>query len=78
MKKFTPTLFVFFTLLGLIAGIYISQSKGSTIIVSTPGSTKIDELANLMRYNYVDTLDVDKVIEKAMPKVKIYLEAKMK
>ncbi len=69
MKKFTPTLFVFFTLLGLIAGIYISQSKGSTIIVSTPGSTKIDELANLMRYNYVDTLDVDKVIEKAMPKI---------
>ena len=69
MKKFVPTLLVFFTLLGLIAGIYISQGKGSTIIVSTPGSTKVDELVRLMQNNYVDTLNVDDIIEKAMPKI---------
>lgn len=69
MKKFAPTLLVFFTLLGFIAGIYISQGKGSTIIVSTPGSTKVDELVRLMQNNYVDTLNVDDIIEKAMPKI---------
>lgn len=70
MKKFTPTLIVLAALIGLLAGIYISKGKGgNTIVISTPGSTKIDELVQLMQNNYVDTLNVDDIIEKMMPEI---------
>lgn len=69
MKKFTPTLFVLFTLIGLLAGIYISQGKGNTIIISTANSDKIDELVQLMKHSYVDSLSTDDIVEKVMPKI---------
>lgn len=69
MKKFMPTLLVLFTLMGLLAGIYISQGRGNTIIISSPGSNKMDELMLLVQNNYVDSLNMDDIIEKVMPKI---------
>ncbi len=69
MKKFTPTLFVLFALIGLLTGIYISKDKSNTIIISTGNSNKIDELMLLMQQSYVDTLDIADIMEKAMPKI---------
>ena len=69
MKKFTPTLFVLFTLIGLLIGIYISQGNRNTFIISTADSNKVDELMLLMKHSYVDTLNIDDVLEKVMPKI---------
>lgn len=69
MKKFTPTLLVLFTLLGLLAGIYISTNKQQTILITTSGTNKVDELMQLVHYNYVDSLSIDDIIEEAMPKI---------
>ncbi len=69
MKKFTPTLIVLFTLLGVLAGIYISSGKQQTILISTAGANKVDELMQLVHYNYVDSLSMEEIIEKTMPKI---------
>ena len=69
MKKFLPTLLVLFTLIGMLAGICIASGGQKTIIISQGGASKIDELMQLMRYNYVDSLNVDEIIEETMPKI---------
>lgn len=69
MKKFTPTLLVLFTLIGVLVGLYISNNKQQTILITTAGANKVDELMQLMRYNYVDSLSIEDVIEEAMPKI---------
>ena len=69
MKKFTPTLLVLFTLIGMLAGICIASGEQKTILVSQGGASKIDELMQLMRYNYVDSLNIEEIIEETMPKI---------
>lgn len=69
MKKFTPTLLVLFTLLGVLAGIYISSDKQQAILITTAGANKVDELMQLVHYNYVDSLSMEEIIEETMPKI---------
>lgn len=69
MKKFTPTLLVLFTLLGVLAGLYMSSSKHQTILITTAGANKVDELMQLVHHNYVDSLSMEDIIEETMPKI---------
>lgn len=69
MKKFTPTLLVLFTLIGVLAGLYIASNKQQTILITTAGANKVDELMQLVHYNYVDSLSMEEIIEETMPKI---------
>lgn len=69
MKKFTPTLLVLFTLIGVLIGIYISSDRHQTILITTPGANKVDELMQLVHHNYVDSLSMEDIMEKTMPKI---------
>ena len=69
MKKFTPTLLVLFTLIGVLIGIYISSNRHQTILITAPGANKVDELMQLVHYNYVDSLSMEDIMEKTMPKI---------
>ena len=68
MRKYTPTLLVLFTLLGIFIGIQISGDKLQTIIVPQ-GMTKVDELMHLVHSRYVDSVSMDEIIETTMPKI---------
>lgn len=68
MKKYTPTLLILFTLLGVFMGVYISGGRENTVIQLT-GNSKVDELIELVHSCYVDSISVDDIIEKAMPKI---------
>ena len=68
MRKYTPTLLVLFTLLGIFIGIQISGDKLQTIIVPQ-GITKVDELMHLVHSRYVDSVSMDEIIETTMPKI---------
>lgn len=68
MKRFTPTLLVLFTLIGVFIGICISKDSPKTIIIA-PETNKIDELMKMVRHSYVDTLDMTQIIEETMPKI---------
>ena len=69
MKKFTPTLLVLFTLIGVLIGIYISSNRHQTILITAPGANKVDELMQLVHYNYVDSLSMEDIMDKTMPKI---------
>lgn len=69
MKKFTPTLLVLFTLIGMLVGLYISSNKNQTILITTNGANKVDELMQLVHNNYVDSLSMEQIIEETMPKI---------
>ena len=68
MKRFTSTLLVLFTLIGVFIGICISKEPPKTIIIA-PETNKIDELMKMVRHSYVDTLDMTQIIEETMPKI---------
>lgn len=68
MKKYTPTLLVLFTLLGVFIGVYISGGGQKNAIQFT-GNNKVDELIELVHTCYVDSISVDDIIEKAMPQI---------
>lgn len=68
MKKFTPTLLVLFTLIGVFIGINLSGEEKKTIIIASQGN-KINELMTMMQSSYVDTLNMAEIIEETMPKI---------
>lgn len=68
MKKYTPTLIILFTLIGVMIGIYISGGKNRIITVPV-GFTKVDELMELVNSSYVDSMSMEDIVEKTMPKI---------
>ena len=72
MNKFTPTLLVLFTFIGVFIGIYISEDNNNVVVVENNGGevlSKVDELMLLVHEKYVDSLDLDDIIENCMPKI---------
>lgn len=68
MNKYTPTLLVLTALIGAFVGFYIADKKQQTIIQPTH-LNKVDELMELVHRCYVDSLQMDEIIEKTMPKI---------
>ena len=69
MNKFTPTLLVLFTLLGVFIGIYLSSNSQNITVIGTDKTNKVNELMQLIHQNYVDSLSMEEIIEETMPKV---------
>lgn len=68
MKKFIPTLFILFTLFGILIGINIATNNRETTAISGEYN-KVDELIELVHTNYVDSMSMQDIIEKTMPKI---------
>ena len=68
MKKYTPTLLVLSALIGTFIGFYIADVQQKTIIIPS-GMNKVDELMELVHRCYVDSLEMNEIIEKTMPKI---------
>ncbi len=68
MKKYTPTLLVMSALIGTFIGFYIADIQQKTIIIPS-GMNKVDELMELVHRCYVDSLEMNEIIEKTMPKI---------
>lgn len=68
MKKYTPSLMVLFILIGVLIGVYISSGKQNNVIL-LPETNKVDELMQLVHSYYVDSISMDDIIEKTMPKI---------
>lgn len=71
MKKYTPTLMVLSALIGVFIGTYFADKKQSTFILPSEinRANKVDELMELVHRCYVDSLEMNDIIEKTMPKI---------
>ncbi|MBR5150059.1 MAG: S41 family peptidase [Bacteroidaceae bacterium] len=67
MKKYQPTLYVLFALIGVLIGIYISRKENLEKVFYS--LNKVDELMHLVHSNYVDSISMEDIIEKTMPKI---------
>lgn len=71
MKKTTQILlFLMLLTLGFYAGLHFSQRGPATIInISNPGENKLGQVLGIINAQYVDSIDIDSIIEKSIPKV---------
>ena len=67
MKGYTGVIVVACLLGGLFIGTLIGDNK-NTIIINTTNN-KFDEVLDIIRTNYVDSTEIDSIIEKSLPKV---------
>lgn len=69
-KSRIPLLLSIFMVIGIGLGTFITSRFGSSgQNIMTTGSNKINYLLQLIDYNYVDTVDVDSLVEEAIPKI---------
>ena len=67
MKKYQPTLYLLTALIGVLIGVYISKKESIEKVFYS--YNKVDELMHLVHGNYVDSISMEDIIEKTMPKV---------
>ena len=65
----TPLLLAICMVLGIALGTFTATRFGKSNLSINTGSSKINYLLQLIDYNYVDTVDVDSLVELAMPKI---------
>ena len=65
----TPLLLAICMVLGIALGTFTATRFGKSNLNINTGSSKINYLLQLIDYNYVDTVDVDSLVELAMPKI---------
>lgn len=66
----TPLLLAISMVIGIALGTFTATRFGkSNLSIINTGSSKINYLLQLIDYNYVDTVDVDSLVEVAMPKI---------
>ena len=66
----TPLLLAISMVIGIALGTFTATRFGeSKLNIISTGSNKINYLLQLIDYNYVDTVDVDSLVEAALPKI---------
>lgn len=66
----TPLLLAISMVIGIALGTFTATRFGkSNLSIINTGSNKINYLLQLIDYNYVDTVDVDSLVEVAVPKI---------
>lgn len=69
-KSRTPLFLSISMVVGIAIGTFLTTHFGdSKLSIANTGSNKINYLLQLINYNYVDTVDVDSLVEEAMPKI---------
>ncbi len=68
--RFTPLLIALGTIVGICIGtFYTSHFSGGRINIINTGSSKVGYLLQLIDNNYVDTVDMNTLVEDAMPQI---------
>ena len=68
--RFTPLLIALGTIVGIFIGtFYTSHFSGGRISIINTGTSKVGYLLQLIDNNYVDTVDMNTLIEDAMPQI---------
>ena len=68
--RFTPLLIAIGTIVGIFIGtFYTSHFSGGRINIINTGSSKVGYLLQLIDNNYVDTVDMNTLVEDAMPQI---------
>ena len=68
--RFTPLLIAIGTIVGIFIGtFYTSHFSGGRINIINTGTSKVGYLLQLIDNNYVDTVDMNTLIEDAMPQI---------
>ena len=68
--RFTPLLIALGTVVGIFIGtFYTSHFSGGRISIINTGTSKVGYLLQLIDNNYVDTVDMNTLIEDAMPQI---------
>ena len=68
--RFTPLLIAIGTIVGIFIGtFYTSHFSGGRISIINSGTSKVGYLLQLIDNNYVDTVDMNTLIEDAMPRI---------
>ncbi len=68
--RFTPLLIAIGTIAGIFIGsFYTSHFSGGRINIINTGSSKVGYLLQLIDNNYVDTVDMNTLVEEAMPQI---------
>ena len=68
--RFTPLLIALGTIVGICIGtFYTSHFSGGRISIINTGSSKVGYLLQLIDNNYVDTVDMNTLVEDAMPQI---------
>lgn len=67
MKRETAIILIIFTLFGFFIGANTAGIK-NTFIIETTGN-KLDSVLEMIDNNYVDSMDIDSIIEKSIPKI---------
>ena len=69
-QRFTPLLIALGTIMGIFIGsFYTSHFSGGRINIINTGSSKVGYLLQLIDNNYVDTVDMNTLVEDAMPQI---------
>lgn len=68
--RFTPLLIAIGTIVGIFIGtFYTSHFSSGRISIINTGTNKVGRLLQLIDNNYVDTVDMNKLVEDAMPRI---------
>ncbi|MBQ2519051.1 MAG: PDZ domain-containing protein, partial [Bacteroidaceae bacterium] len=69
-SRFTPLLLALCVIGGIFVGtFYANHFAGNRLKIITTGSNKLNYLLQLIDNNYVDSVDVSKLVEDAMPQI---------
>ena len=69
-KHFTPLLMAISAVVGIFVGTFISgHYSGNRLSIINSSSNKLNNLLRIVDDQYVDTVDINNIVEKAMPKL---------
>lgn len=69
-KHFTPLLMAISAVVGIFVGAFISgHYSGNRLSIINSNSNKLNNLLRIVDDQYVDTVDINNIVEKAMPKL---------
>ncbi len=69
-QRFIPLLLALCVIGGILIGTFISrQYSGNRLSIITSGSNKVNYLLQLIDNKYVDTVDINELVESAMPQI---------
>lgn len=70
LLKFLPAIIVLCVLLGMLIGSFLSKTNiQREVVLKYAANNKVDELLGLIEMNYVDTVNMDEIIEDLMPDI---------
>ena len=69
-NRFSPFIMALCVVVGLVIGtFYANKFSGNRLNIINSGSSRLNNLLHIIDDQYVDTVDIDELVEKAMPQI---------